>query len=49
MPLVLITGHLLENTRIALFKEILLKPFALGDLLASVERILPDRNATMNV
>ena len=32
-PIILITGHLIEDSRLNLFDEILIKPFSTGELL----------------
>jgi DNA-binding response OmpR family regulator len=40
VPLILMTGHLKSDTRVELFDEILTKPFPIGDLLASVARLV---------
>jgi len=39
-PIILITGHLMEETRVQLFDAVLQKPFAMSKLLACVEQVL---------
>jgi DNA-binding response OmpR family regulator len=39
-PVILVTGHILADTRLKLFDEVLMKPFALRDFLACVARVV---------